>query len=152
MKGNVSNKCSSEYKVDGTEPTISNMNINTLDDTMTIELEANDNESGLNKYYFSKDGGKTYIESNNPNYTFTSLDEGDYLVTAYVKDTAGNTSEIQAKSTAIRYTSYCKKNGIDNFGDCLIAQKLKIQTLMKQRALLNQKVLQTLPKQAKCSL
>ncbi len=121
MKGNVSNKCSSEYKVDGTEPTISNMNINTLDDTMTIELEANDNESGLNKYYFSKDGGKTYIESNNPNYTFTSLDEGDYLVTAYVKDTAGNTSEIQAKSTAIRYTSYCKKNGIDNFGDCLIA-------------------------------
>ncbi len=121
MKGNVSNKCSSEYKVDGTEPTISNMNINTLDDTMTIELEANDNESGLNKYYFSKDGGKTYIESNNPNYTFTSLDEGDYLVTTYVKDTAGNTSEIQAKSTAIRYTSYCKKNGIDNFGECLIA-------------------------------
>ena len=121
MKGNVSNKCSDEYKVDGTEPTISNMNINTLDDTMTIELEASDNESGLYKYYFSKDGGKTYIESNNPNYTFTSLDEGDYLVTAYVKDTAGNTSEIQAKSTAIRYTSYCKKNGIDNFGECLIA-------------------------------
>ena len=121
MKGNVSNKCSGEYKVDGTEPTISNMNINTLDDTMTIELTATDNESGLYKYYFSKDGGKTYIESDNPNYTFTSLDEGDYLVTAYVKDTAGNTSEIQAKSTAIRYTSYCKKNGIDNFGDCLIA-------------------------------
>ena len=121
MKGNVSNKCSDEYKVDGTEPTISNMNINTLDDTMTIELEASDNESGLYKYYFSKDGGKTYIESNNPNYTFTSLDEGDYLVTAYVKDKAGNTSEIQAKSTAIRYTSYCKKNGIDNFGECLIA-------------------------------
>ena len=121
MKGNVSNKCSSEYKVDGTEPTISNMNINTLDDTMTIELTATDNESGLYKYYFSKDGGKTYIESNNPNYTFTSLDEGDYLVTAYVKDTAGNESEIQAKSTAIRYTSYCKKNGIDNFGECLIA-------------------------------
>ena len=125
MKGNVSNKCSSEYKVDGTEPTISNMNINTLDDTMTIELEASDNESGLYKYYFSKDGGKTYIESNNPNYTFTSLDEGDYLVTAYVKDTAGNTSEIQAKSTAIRYTSYCKKNGIDNFGDCLIATEVQ---------------------------
>ena len=121
MKGNVSNKCSSEYKVDGTEPTISNMNINTLDDTMTIELEANDNESGLNKYYFSKDGGKTYIESNNPNYTFTSLDEGDYLVTTYVKDTAGNTSEIQAQSTSIRYTSFCLKNGITDFGDCLIA-------------------------------
>ena len=139
MKGNVSNKCSSEYKVDGTEPTISNMNINTLDDTMTIELEANDNESGLNKYYFSKDGGKTYIESNNPNYTFTSLDEGDYLVTAYVKDTAGNTSEIQAKSTAIRYTSYCKKNGIDNFGECLIATEAQNPNIDEAKSFIESK-------------
>ena len=139
MKGNVSNKCSSEYKVDGTEPTISNMNINTLDDTMTIELEANDNESGLNKYYFSKDGGKTYIESNNPNYTFTSLDEGDYLVTTYVKDTAGNTSEIQAKSTAIRYTSYCKKNGINNFGDCLIATEAQNPNIDEAKSFIESK-------------
>ena len=139
MKGNVSNKCSDEYKVDGTEPTISNMNINTLDDTMTIELEANDNESGLNKYYFSKDGGKTYIESNNPNYTFTSLDEGDYLVTAYIKDTAGNTSEIQAKSTAIRYTSYCKKNGIDNFGECLIATEAQNPNIDEAKSFIESK-------------
>ena len=139
MKGNVSNKCSSEYKVDRTEPTISNMNINTLDDTMTIELEANDNESGLNKYYFSKDGGKTYIESNNPNYTFTSLDEGDYLVTAYVKDTAGNTSEIQAKSIAIRYTSYCKKNGIDNFGECLIATEAQNPNIDEAKSFIESK-------------
>ena len=121
MVGNVTNKCSSEYKVDGTQPTLSNMNIETKDDVMTVTLTGSDNESGLYKYYYSKDGGKTYIESNNPNYTFTSLDEGDYLVTAYVKDTAGNESEIKAQSTAIRYTSYCKKNGIEDFGDCLIA-------------------------------
>ena len=139
MKGNVSNKCSSEYKVDGTEPTISNMNINTLDDTMTIELTATDNESGLYKYYFSKDGGKTYIESNNPNYTFTSLDEGDYLVIAYVKDTAGNTSERQAKSTSIRYTSYCKKNGIDNFGDCLIATEVQNPNIDEAKSFIESK-------------
>ena len=139
MKGNVSNKCSSEYKVDGTEPTLSNMNINTLDDTMTIELTATDNESGLYKYYFSKDGGKTYIESNNPNYTFTSLDEGDYLVIAYVKDTAGNTSERQAKSTSIRYTSYCKKNGIDNFGDCLIATEVQNPNIDEAKSFIESK-------------
>ena len=121
MVGNVTNKCSSEYKVDGELPTLSNMNISTKDDVMTITITATDNESGLYKYYYSKDGGKRYIESNNPNYTFTGLDEGDYLVTAYVKDTAGNESEIKAQSTAIRYTSYCKKNGIEDFGDCLIA-------------------------------
>ena len=121
MVGNTTNKCSSEYKVDVEIPTLSNMNIETKDDVMEVTLEATDNESGLYKYYFSKDGGKTYIESDNPNYTFTGLDEGDYLVTAYVKDTAGNESEIKAQSTAIRYTSYCKKNGIEDFGDCLIA-------------------------------
>ena len=121
MVGNVTNKCSNEYKVDGELPTLSNMNIETKDDVMEVTLTATDNESGLYKYYYSKDGGKTYIESNNPNYTFTGLDEGDYLVTAYVKDTAGNESKIKAQSTAIRYTSYCKKNGIEDFGDCLIA-------------------------------
>ena len=121
MVGNTTNKCSSEYKVDVEIPTLSNMNISTKDDVMEVTITATDNESGLYKYYYSKDGGKTYIESNNPNYTFTSLDEGDYLVTAYVKDTAGNTSEIKAQSTAIRYTSYCMKNNIEDFGDCLIA-------------------------------
>ena len=121
MKGNVTSKCSNEYKVDGTEPTLSNMTITPKDNVMTVELTGLDNESGLYKYYFSKDGGKTYIESDNPNYTFTSLDEGDYLVTAYVKDIAGNESEIQAQSTSIRYTSFCIKNGITDFGDCLIA-------------------------------
>ena len=121
MVGNVTNKCSNEYKVDGELPTLSNMNIETKDDVMEVTITATDNESGLYKYYYSKDGGKTYIESNNPNYTFTGLDEGDYLITAYVKDTAGNESEIKAQSTAIRYTSYCKKNNIDDFGDCLIA-------------------------------
>ena len=139
MKGNVSNKCSSEYKVDGTEPTLSNMTITPKDNVMTVELQASDNESGLYKYYFSKDGGKTYIESNNPNYTFTSLDEGDYLVTAYVKDTAGNESEIQAKSTSIRYTSFCIKNGITDFGDCLIATEAQNSNIDEAKTFIESK-------------
>ena len=67
MVGNTTNKCSGEYKVDGEIPTLSNMSISTKDDVMEVTLEATDNESGLYKYYFSKDGGKTYIESDNPN-------------------------------------------------------------------------------------
>ena len=139
MKGNVTNKCSDEYKVDGTEPTLSNMTITPKDNVMTVELEASDNESGLYKYYFSKDGGKTYIESDNPNYTFTSLDEGDYLVTAYVKDTAGNESEIQAQSTSIRYTSFCLKNGITDFGDCLIATEAQNPNIDEAKAFIESK-------------
>ena len=139
MKGNVTSKCSDEYKVDGTEPTLSNMTITSRDNVMTIELTASDNESGLYKYYFSKDGGKTYIESDNPNYTFTSLDEGDYLVTAYVKDTAGNESEIQAQSTSIRYTSFCLKNDITDFGDCLIATEAQNPNIDEAKAFIESK-------------
>ena len=139
MVGNTTNKCSSEYKVDGEIPTLSNMSISTKDDVMEVTLEATDNESGLYKYYFSKDGGKTYIESDNPNYTFTGLDEGDYLVTAYVKDTAGNESEIKAQSTAIRYTSYCKKNNIDDFGDCLIATEAQNPNIEEAKATIEAK-------------
>ena len=139
MVGNTTNKCSGEYKVDGEIPTLSNMSISTKDDVMEVTLEATDNESGLYKYYFSKDGGKTYIESDNPNYTFTGLDEGDYLVTAYVKDTAGNESEIKAQSTAIRYTSYCKKNNIDDFGDCLIATEAQNPNIEEAKATIEAK-------------
>ena len=139
MKGNVISKCSDEYKVDGTEPTLSNMTITPKDNVMTVELTASDNESGLYKYYFSKDGGKTYIESDNPNYTFTSLDEGDYLVTAYVKDIAGNESEIQAQSTSIRYTSFCLKNSITNFGDCLIATEAQNSNIDEAKTFIESK-------------
>ncbi len=139
MVGNVTNKCSNEYKVDGELPTLSNMNISTKDDVMEVTITATDNESGLYKYYYSKDGGKTYIESNNPNYTFTGLDEGDYLVTAYVKDKAGNESEIKAQSTAIRYTSYCKKNNIDDFGDCLIATEAQNPNIEEAKAIIEAK-------------
>ncbi len=121
-------KCTDSYKVDGEVPTISNMTVTPDDDTMTIELESSDNESGIAKYYFSKDSGNSYIESDNPNYTFTSLDEGDYLVTAYVKDKAGNISEIEAKSTTIRYAAFCEHNDITDLGDCIIATEAGNET------------------------
>ena len=126
--GNETAECSDSYKVDGTVPEISNMIVTPDDDTMTIELESSDSESGLYKYYFSKDSGNSYIESDNPNYTFTSLDEGDYLVTAYVKDKAGNISEIQAKNTTIRYAAFCEHNDITDLGDCIIATEAGNET------------------------
>ena len=126
--GNESTECSDNYKVDGTVPEISNMIVTPDDDTMTIEIESSDSESGLYKYYFSKDSGDSYIESDNPNYTFTSLEEGDYLVTAYVEDNAGNISEIQAKNTTIRYAAFCQHNDITDLGDCIIATEAGNET------------------------
>lgn len=119
-KGNETTKCTDAYKVDGVDPSLTNMTIDPLENTMTITLTANDNHSGVYKYYYSKDSGKTYVESDSPNYTFTNLSSGDYFVTAYVEDEAGNTSEPKAGSTAISAT-FCQENGINNLSDCVIA-------------------------------
>ena len=124
-KGNETSKCTEAYKVDSNEPKITNMTLEPLEDTMTITLETSDEHSGVVKYYYSKDNGSSYIESSNPNYTFVNLDEGDYLVTAYVEDAAGNISESKAKSTTIRYTTFCKQNGIDNLSDCVLATEMQ---------------------------
>ncbi len=123
--GNEYSRCSNKYKVDNEKPTISTVTLEPNDDTMTITVDAKDSFSGINKYYYSKDSGTTYIESEFPNYTFTSLDEGDYLVTVYVEDIAGNISEVTAKSTTIRDKSWCEKNNLTNFSDCIIATEQK---------------------------
>ena len=124
-KGNESSKCTEGYKVDSEVPTLTNMTLEPLEDTMTITLNASDNHSGVYKYYYSKNNGEDYIESDSPNYTFVGLDEGDYLVTAYVEDSAGNVSESMAKSTTIRYTTFCKQNEIDDLSDCVIATEMQ---------------------------
>lgn len=124
-KGNEYSRCSNKYKVDNEKPTISTVTIEPNDDTMTITVDAKDSFSGISKYYYSKDSGTTYVESEFPNYTFTSLDEGDYLATVYVEDIAGNISEVTAKSTTIRHKSWCEKNNLTNLSDCIIATEQK---------------------------
>ena len=119
-KGNETKKCTESYQIDSEDPTISNMTLSPLENTLTVTLEASDNDSGVYKYYYSKDSGKTYIESDSPNYTFMNLSSGDYFVTAYVKDKAGNISEAKAGSAAISAT-FCQENGINNLSDCVVA-------------------------------
>ena len=122
-KGNENTKCSNAYMIDGTEPTLTDITLTPNDDTMTITVNSSDKESGVYTYYYSKDGGSEYIESKDSNYTFTSLEEKDYLVSVYVKDKAGNESEPMAKSTTIRYASYCIHNDITNLSDCVLASE-----------------------------
>ncbi len=122
---NETTKCSDLYKVDSTIPTISNFNVTPNDDTVTLEVTGVDNESGISKYFYSKDGGQSFVESTNPNYTFTSLEEKDYLMSVYVEDNAGNKSEINTKSTTIKHKSWCEKNGITDLADCLLASEIK---------------------------
>ncbi len=120
-KGNNYTKCSDSYQVDSINPTVDSLTLTPDDDTMTATVTGTDAHSGIYTYYYSKDGGKTYVSSSNSNYTFTSLEEGDYLVTVYVEDKAGNVSELEAKTTTIRHASFCIHNDITDLGDCVIA-------------------------------
>ena len=123
--GNSTEQCSDSYLVDNVDPTVNSVTVTPDDDTMTVEVNASDKDSGLNTYYYSKDGGQTYTSSENANYTFTSLSEGEYIVNVYVQDKAGNTSSTKAGTTAIKHKSYCEKNGITDLGDCVIASEAK---------------------------
>ncbi len=122
---NETTKCSDLYKVDSTIPTISNFNVTPNDETVTLEVTGVDNESGISKYFYSKDGGQSFVESTNSNYTFTSLEEKDYLMSVYVEDQAGNKSETNTKSTTIKHKSWCEKNRITDLAECLLASETK---------------------------
>lgn len=120
-------------------PIISAVVVTPDDDTLTIEITRTDRESGLYKYYYSKDGGASYVSSQNANYTFTSLEEKDYLIVVYIEDSAGNQSETKVTSTTVRHKSFCEKNGISNLGDCVIATEARIANISNANAAIDAK-------------
>jgi len=121
-KGNVTNICSDEYKVDGTAPTLTNMTYTTSGDSVTINLTGTDSHSGIYKYLYSKDGGSTYISVDNDNYTFTGLVDGSYVFVSKVVDKAGNESTILNQSVAVKTNDICGST-ITNFANCIIANE-----------------------------
>ncbi len=136
---NETTKCSDTYKVDSTIPTISSFNVTPNDDSVTLEVTGVDNESGISKYFYSKDGGQSFVESTNPNYTFTTLEEKDYLMSVYVEDNAGNKSEINTKSTTIKHKSWCEKNGINDLAECLLASETKKTNIEEAKQTIKEK-------------
>ena len=56
--------------------------------TLTVTTEAGENP--IEKYYFSKDNGNSYVESSTSSYTFSGLnDNTTYTFKVYAKDTLG---------------------------------------------------------------
>ena len=99
--GNVSStNCSTYYNVDTKDPTakisakVSNSNI-------TISAEGSiDEGSGINKYYYSKDGGNSFTESTSSTYTFTGLSNATYTLVVKVADKSGRVSgTVSTKAT-----------------------------------------------------
>ena len=115
-------------------PVIKNLKVTPMDHNLIVEIDSYDAYSAITKYYYSKDGGETFVESTNPNYTFTSLEDDDYEIVVYTKDISGNLSEESTTVATITsiYAMYYSdgtlvlnhsgeidetKTLVDNYGD-----------------------------------
>lgn len=78
------------YKeVDSTEPIIDNISTTNTTNSITVVVTAHDDESGIVKYEYSIDGGKTWIDNGDSNtYTFTGL-TSNTSYTVHVRVTNG---------------------------------------------------------------
>ena len=82
-----------------TLPTISAINITNGLSSIGIDLTAISGTNEIDKYYFSKDNGSSFVEQSSGKYTFTNLQEGTtYNLKIYSKDKNGVKSMFSSKS------------------------------------------------------
>ena len=91
--GNESENISFPIMIDKIVPTVDSISANKTSDMITVSATASDNLSGVVSYWYSIDG-TTYYQSSNANYTFSNVSDGNYTAYVYVKDAAGNTSNV----------------------------------------------------------
>jgi hypothetical protein len=78
-----------KVQIDSEAPNISSIDKTVTTRSIEVKVDAKDNLSGVNKYYYSIDN-QEYIESNK-SYTFTSLEENKtYNINVRVVDKVGN--------------------------------------------------------------
>ncbi len=83
--------------IDNTPPVVSSIEASQYSSTISIKATATDSYGVVDTYWYSIDG-ENYYSSNNSNYTFNNVSNGSYTAYVYVKDKAGNTSNIKEQS------------------------------------------------------
>ena len=91
--GNISENISFPIMIDKIVPTVDSISANKTSDMITVSATASDNLSGVASYWYSIDG-TNYYRSNDSSYNFGNVSDGSYTAYVYVKDAAGNTSNI----------------------------------------------------------
>ena len=91
--GNESENISFPIMIDKIVPTVDSISANKTSDMITVSATASDNLSGVVSYWYSIDG-TNYYRSNDSSYTFGNVSDGNYTAYVYVKDAAGNTSNV----------------------------------------------------------
>ena len=88
--------------IDTTAPTAASFTYSTTTNSITVKASGTDSESGISKYWFSKDSGKTWTAAQTSNtYTFSGLSSGTYPIMVSVGNgTYGNGSTTGYKNSA----------------------------------------------------
>ena len=79
---------------------------NITNSSITLTVNATAGENSIQTYYYSNNGGDSYVESNSDNYTFSGLEAGtEYNFRVYVVDSNGISSEVYSlQATTEVYT------------------------------------------------
>ncbi len=115
--GNNNLECTDFYKVDTANPTGA-LNAKLTENNISLTVTADDLGSKIDSYYYSKDGGKTYLSLTNSSYTFASLEDGSYNLSVKVKDKAGRFSNVMSQTVVVAYqNTYVSSSGNDTSGN-----------------------------------
>ena len=84
-------------------PVINKIETSTTSDSITAVVTATKGTNNISKYYYSIDGGNTFIESTSNSYTFNGLNKNtNYKVVTKVMDSNNKYSNVFVTSSKIR--------------------------------------------------
>lgn len=80
-------------------PIINKVETSTTSSSITATITATKGTNNISKYYYSIDGGNSFVESDSNIYTFSGLQIGAYKIIVKIMDSNGKYSNIYVKST-----------------------------------------------------
>lgn len=79
-------------------PIINKVETSTTSSSITATITATKGTNNISKYYYSIDGGNSFVESDSNLYTFSGLQIGTYKIIVKIMDSNGKYSNIYVKS------------------------------------------------------
>ena len=82
-------------------PVINKVETTSTSNSITATVTATKGTNNITNYYYSIDGGNTFVEYNSNVYTFSNVDDGVYRIMVKVMDTNGKYSNIYVENAYV---------------------------------------------------
>ena len=105
-----SNTYSYKYSNSINYPLINKVEISGSKTNLTATISVSSSSNKISTYYYSIDGGASYIETTSSTYTFKNLDYKSYNLYFYVKDVKGEISNLFVKKYYLAESPYAEVN------------------------------------------